>query len=298
MEERKEPIDGASPAPRPLFGNGRWVRVLEVLVWGVPAAFFVAGVLLSDRARIYRLEEAARWLRGERQRGELILLGDNIGRNHFEGTPNVASVRERVPPVLPSRVYTLLDPREPPLANPAGVALGELESTRPFGPYVISSYRPVKAHFMTWLARAQVRFVHKGGKVDECKGMRAFEFHCPLQGWLKVEPAQMKVAEQTFECIGAHPASEGALHLRFPAMPIGATLALRTALADSASPPAVHVEARIADSVVATFDHSAVPGWEAHDVPTGAHAGTTASVEIILTVPSGGRHHFCFSGGT
>lgn len=292
-EERTAP-----PAPRPLLGGGRWVRVLEVLVWGLPAAFFVAGVVLSERARVYQLEDAARWLRGERQRGDLIVVGDGVSRTSFEGTPNVASVHERVPPVLYPRVYTLLDPKTPAPKDLAGMTLPEPDWTRTFGPYQVTRYQPVKSHFQNFLGRASVRFVFKDGRAEACKGMRGFEFHCPLHGWLNVEPAQLKVREQSFECIGAHPAPEGALHIRFPAMPIGPTLALRTAVADTGTPPPVHVEVRVGDRALGSFDHASVPGWETHDLATGAQNGTTAPVELILTVPAGGRHHFCFSGGT
>ena len=298
---RSEKAKRAPPAPRPLFSlTSRAGRIVQLALIVLPVGFFVAGVVLSERARVYKYEDVARRLRTERHTGDLIALGAGVPTGPFAKLANVVEARELpvLPPVAFRSVFVLSNEGGDAPTQVGGVPLPPPFRTRTLGPLRVTQHTPTPQSFFDALHGATVRFVHKDGRVDTCRGMRTGEFDCPSEGWIKVGTSNMGVRGRYLDCINAHPSHDGSLHILFPPMRVGEKVVFRTALADTASLPPVHVEVRGPNHQLGIFDHKSAPGWEAHDLPSGALAGQEVPIEVILTVPGPGRSHFCFSGGT
>lgn len=173
--------------------------------------------------------------------------------------------------------------------------------------------RPILVDFVSRIPSAEVTFgqaaircvwnprarVAAGGLGGHPTFPRA-RFECPGSVFFNV--GVTAIADERFlprRCIWAHPPAAGELRIRFADVDLGETIAGHSGMywmierARTGAP--VQLAVRVEGEAIGSVVHRDGEGWQAFEVPLGAHAGRRgATVELAVSSPDFRHRHFCF----
>ena len=209
-------------------------------------------------------------------------------------------------------------------AGRAGDRIAALRSERPegrarFGRVEVRLFElgatPAPYDFLTGIASAEV-WVEKGAaKVADCAGALpgGTGFRCTppagdkLAHWAKVERRIREIDDAPRECLEAHPWAGASLVLRFPAVPLGRTLAIEGGIPlaalrelDRKDPAPVQLRAIVGGKDLGLFSFPTAPGWTRLRLDTTGVAppGSAADVTFRVAAPDIEWRFFCFTAHT
>jgi len=117
-----------------------------------------------------------------------------------------------------------------------------------------------------------------------------------LPDWMHVGVETLPVDGREVRCTWSHPKTGAALHVRFPKVHLGTSLALDLALTDGAADNtrATPVFATVSVDGKPLFGMVKAPGKRGFVTKSSATTPHDADVELVITTPNDGQRHTCF----
>ncbi|MCC6556158.1 MAG: hypothetical protein IT372_24625 [Polyangiaceae bacterium] len=208
-------------------------------------------------------------------------------------------LRRLVNPAPARVVFDFVDNLRPPLVDvrgtdPGSGAQGAPRGARPGAPDV----EPDVA--CAWSERAKV----EAGGLGRHPTFPAQRFECPGGSFFHV--GVTVIADQDFRprrCIWSHPFKRGEIVTRYRGVPLGRVIRGHAGIdwmteRDRRGAP-VTLTVRVDGEVIGAATHEDGDGWEAFEMPLGAHAGAaSAEVELAVTTTNYSHRHYCFEADT